>query len=765
MVTVNLTTPKDASVPPTPTDAWVLPGWSQEESVPSHVIGDTTGSVRQTSYTTRAASDTDLLVGQPVTVAGAFTSVGAATDVKLIGDLASIAVNDLDSKFLPNRKFPAVPSGFEESALDLVQRMYGRGGVTLPWEGGRGPAHAYYPLRGHSQGFTVDGRNVPYQQSTWDGSGYKDETLTPIYHGEHACMGVQFIRLSALATSPYCQVAYPIQSPLSNGTDVNYQAIRIFGSNQGAVINQFLQMNWEGLLSPPTIQIQYNRLGAAVADLNITGFYRQYGAGSNTAITAVSVPVYPSLDPLKELGMVVQWGYLTESESATLRVKAYMYDPTAPPAGAPVVVAQVDLVNAARPEGTENSRIQTGNAGSTSYQGFRDLIVSQTDNSWPVHYPVIPEPDWIVYPNLTQTLMNSTATTGRLSARRTSIPSWEGSGWEYLKMLCSARGLEMKINASGKLDVKTILAPPGVTQTASVTQRLTNLIDAPVLSIEAGNLARSVDVVAHTVVQGTTIFTTAEQYRLRDLSITMEEDSTSNIVLQLPPGEYFRGALNVTLVDSEEKVRDWYRIVEHGGSMEASIRNGNLLVLAIHGPHDGGVTSNIGPGPWTITEIGLRNMGFIEFPETITLYTGAPESMIGREKGGDVDNPFLGSTADVWNCSTWLISAEGSPRVTLSFTVSANDRSRYTVGQLVSYGWGVFRVMNVASGKSTSTISCEWFATQASQTANWTGLTANDWNTYWAGQRAYDVFLRPLASSAPVKNPQPFVRSYPSESK
>jgi hypothetical protein len=119
----------------------------------------------------------------------------------------------------------------------------------------------------------------------------------------------------------------------------------------------------------------------------------------------------------------------------------------------------------------------------------------------------------------------------------------------------------------------------------------------------------------------------------------------------------------------------------------------------------------------------------------------------------------------VFDAASWLISSEGSPHVTLDFTVPASARHLYPVGGVVSYGWGHFRVMDVGTEKAVSRISCDWFATQDQQSANWAGLTANDWNTYWAGKRAYDVFLRPLASPAPVTDPSPFIRAYPSESK
>ena len=80
-------------------------------------------------------------------------------------------------------------------------------------------------------------------------------------------------------------------------------------------------------------------------------------------------------------------------------------------------------------------------------------------------------------------------------------------------------------------------------------------------------------------------------------------------------------------------------------------------------------------------------------------------------------------------------------------------------------GAAVAHVDEVAGRASASASAAAESAGQAQQSAQWVGQTADQWNTFWAGKRAYDVFLRPLASPVPVVDPQPFVRAYPSESK
>jgi hypothetical protein len=757
MVSVNLTTPNDPTNPPPYSEdqIWAFPGWQQEESISPHVIGDQGGTTRQTTFSGRASADSDLIVASDVSIVGNFNSTGVALDTTLVGDVASTAVYDLDSKFLPVRKFPAVASGYEEASMDLVQRLYGDLAVTVPWTGGRGDIHAYYPMRGYNQGFSLDGQNTLYTQN-WGGEGYTGSV--DAYRGEHGCYAPSFYRPTHTVAVPldqrsvYAGYAQIFQNPLFSGTDVNYQALRV-RMTQSVYMEQAIIQKWPSSPQNTTISVKFTRTGTSAGSgtLAISGTYRV--GTTSTAITTVSTPI-TGLTPTKELGMVVQWGYLADTNPATLRVKAYMYDPDSPPAGAPVVVVQTDLLNSVRPEGGSGYLQHNGTEG-----GFRDVIASQTDSTWPVHYPVIPVPDLMRWDQITRSVGGFVG--NGISSRGTSTVEWEGSGWDYLKMLCTARGLQMKLDANGRLEFTTVLQPPGTTQAASVPTPVSDLMDEPTLTIQASNRARSVDVVCHRSQQ-------KGNFELRDLSLTIEEDMAVTAVVTLPPGEYPGDQIDeIQVVDSENRLIRWTSMRYHGASINGSVR-GNLLTLTLAGPDSNRSPSinPIGEGPWTVTGFRMFNTsGFMELPETITLYTGAPESTIGREQGGNIDNPFLGSRADVWNRSTWLISAEGSPRVTLDFTVPARSRSRYAIGQLVSFGWGVFRVMNVVSGKSSASISCDWFTTQATQSPRWTSLTADDWNTYWSGRRSYDVFLRPLAVGSTFYDLQPFVRSYPSESK
>ena len=722
-------------------------GWSQEESASPHVVGDSSGATRQTTFTAQASATSDLLIGKQIGIDGPFDSLGNVLDVTLVGDQVSTSSYDVDSAFLPVRDFPAVASGFEEAALDLVQRMYGAGGVTLPWTG-TGYAHAYYPLRGFSQGFTVDGQNRPYFQGDWGDSVTGASADHSFYHGADAVIPTLFVRIPQ---GVYCRSARPLINPTVVGDKVNYMAFRV---RLGAAADQITtKLNWQysGSALSADCFLRITRTTGTAGTIGIDGNYRQDNAGSLSTITTSTVPT-TGLDMSKEIGFVIQWGYLTTAATgATLRIKIYAYDPDSPPGGAPSVVLQRDLTNAMRTRFVGNNTLISRTAGAgTDYFGFRDVIVSQSGNTWPVHYPVIPEPALIGH-SFTKTFLG-VGSVSPVMSMRLPVPAWSGSGWDYLKMLAAARGLQHRVE-SGVLMFRDLF-PVGT------VVPVTGTVAPPTLRVSAAGRARSVDVIAHGSSSTTNQFDPPNF--VEDASVTVRLNEESTFSISLPEGVYYHGRAAVTLTDNDDVPVSQADLWDRGGRFTPDISIDGLLTFTVRGPKD---AVGLGEGPWRVESVRVTNVGFLNAPDTITLYTGTPDPMVTRDKGGNVDNPFLNSTADVFDRSTWLISSEGSPQVSLSFEVPDSVRSRYEVGQVVSYGFAQFRVMSVRPSRGTTQVDAVWFTTQAQQTAQWGGQTANQWNTFWAGRRAYDVYLRPLASPAPANNPAPFVRVYPSQSK
>ncbi len=117
-------------------------GWQQQENATPHIVGDSSGNTRETTFAADAAATSDLLLGKTITVDGAFESTGTTLDLTLAGDQVSTSSYDVDSLLLPVRDFPSVAAGFEEAALDLLQRMYGSGGRPGCRLGGRGRANS-----------------------------------------------------------------------------------------------------------------------------------------------------------------------------------------------------------------------------------------------------------------------------------------------------------------------------------------------------------------------------------------------------------------------------------------------------------------------------------------------------------------------------------------------------------------------------------------------------------------------------------------------
>jgi hypothetical protein len=732
---------------------WLEQGWTQEEAASPHVIGDESGETRQTSFSAVATADSDLIVGKDIGITGPFSASGIALESTLVGNRLSTSAYDVDTKFLPVRDFPHITTGFEEAAVDALQRLYGSGGVTLPWAG-TGVSHCYYPLRGHQQGYTVDGLDQPYSQNTWgDGVGYDVFGDQSFMWGKAAATASAFIRR---AEGVYCTSARLLRNAIHSGsTRVNYQYFnaRIAAGNG---IRSQLRFDWASSIPSATIWVDLQGTTGTAAEIKIHGTYRVYGTTTATPITPVTVPL-TGLSTANEIAMVFQWGFLTSADNATLRLKAYAYDPASPPGGAPTLVNTVDLPNFTRSVLASQAGIVSQLTPSGAV-GFRDVLISQND-SWAHHYPVVREPNLITM-NFTKTLVGAVdASPTTLSARQSAIHAWHGSGWDYLKMMCSARGLQMKV-------VGTQLAITDLFPIAGV-QPISNVIGEPVLHINAAGRARSIDVVKHATIQSNTFYPASPLRFPGKVTITKQEEQ--RVVIDLPPGDHLIASITLGgITDTTGRIQTYRDIWNAGFRMTPTVDVDGKLTLIIRGPSRENVTwlggSYTGYSPWTVEEIVVGLWGSVEADESITLYTGAPEDMVTRDKGGNVDNPFLCTVADVFDRSSWLISSEGSPMVTLDVDVPSSHRSRYAVGQVVSYGWGHFRVMNVQHSKASTKLTCHWFATQAQQSANWAGQTAAQWNTFWSGKRAYDVFLRPLASSVPVVNPEPFIRVYPSES-
>ncbi len=679
-----------------------------------------------------------------------YRSGETALEVTLQADQAQTSTYDLDSGFLPVRKFPLIGSGHEEAAVDAFQREYKNFSVTLPWQP-RGIVHAYYPLRGHGTGYAADGTGGRYIQPTWgEGVNPAGTTTGSLWWGKSAALTSAYTRLPE---SNYAIATSCLHSSINSGTNVNYQSFRCRVVANSA-IHARINLQWAGNLET-NVDLDIEGTTGTVGQLKLSGIYRQHNASSSLPFTTITQPLV-GLTTDNEIGIVMQWGFLTSAAASTLRVKVYAFDPLDPPIDGtlPATVMTLDLPNAMRASiASQNSTITRNAAGRI---GFRDLILSQSDSSWPVHCPKPPEPDLIDL-DIPITNFLEFSDPAWISLRQGAIYAWEGSGWDYLKMLCTGRGLKMKVNGS-KLDMSSLYPVDSV-------QPLVGAVSPPVLKVQAAGRARSIDVARNTSWESR-FYTT--RLALMDVNIKLELGTEQKYVFDFPTGDHQRGLVTaLEIVDGNGRDQTWWEVWLGNGRMITSIDENGRLTVTFRAPTRENVNwvsgRYTGYGPWTITKLNFGLQGSVARPDTITLYTGAPEEMVTRDKGGNVDNPFLTRSADVFDRSTWLISSEGSPRVSLDFTVGSEYRSYYAVGQVVSYGWGHFRVMSVTEARGTISIRADWFATQAQQTANWSGMTANQWNQYWAGKRAYDVFIRPMGSSVPVVDPTPFVRIYPSE--
>lgn len=723
----------------------LLEGWSQQESASPHVVGDLAGATRQTTYTARARSKADLMIGRTVQADGVMDSTGPVLDVTLTGDDMSTSVYDIDSKFLPVKAFPPVSSGFPEAALDLAQRMLGDGNVaSVPWES-RGVIHAYYPLRGYAQGFEL-GTGAPWVQSWGDaaaGGVWSGTDGREWYWGEHALLPRRWVQRNTGHSGASGPVALRVMwGPVTTGASVNYMALRARFYASGSFVEQDIDI--DGIKLKARIE-SVDGTGTGVK-LRISGQYKR-ADGVTVTITPVEVTDASYSWAGRELAFAVQWGWTTPDAEGTLRVRGYWWDAASPPAGAhpPARVAQADMPTAVRHRLVSNGSFVNTGTRTIVY----DAILSQAPAGLDYHYAAPPATSW-VQDDIPRPWVNQYPSGASMAS---AVGAWTGSGWDYLKHLCSAHGLVMRVDA-GRLRVSAL------TDGTPVPVRGENA--PPVLQLRAGGRARSVDVMKYKATESasTMLGNFMNEPVNHEVKLThtvrMHEDSV--ITATLPPGEYLAGRLTAEIQDAdgaEISGSSWWG---SWGRLATTVEGG-VLTVRVKGPRflvDGG------KGPWTIHKLLIANAGFYVEPSAITMYTGADDSMVTRDKAPTVANPFIVSAEMAYARGAWAAAAAGDPDMVVSFTVNAARRGDYLPGALVRYGHAVYRVMDVKHTRAAAQVTAVRWVTVARRDAAWAGVTVADHDTWAAGRRNLDAYARPLETPT---TDTPFVRAYPSQSK
>lgn len=701
------------------------------------MVGDLSAASRVSAFTANANSTSDLLAGTTVAITGAvFDSVGPVQDVSLDGAAVATSVLDVDSQFLPVRDFPVIASGWEEAALDVLQRAYGAGGATLPWQT-RGLTHSYWPLRGHHEGRTVDGSNQPYQQETWGRAlttdGYHSMSW---YGGLCACPVFDWVRLDS---GVYAVSARPLMNPLT-GSNVNFMHLRVrLGVNSSVRVR--LVREWSGAPTT-TLNVRINRLTGSAGTVDMWGDYREHNTNTLTAIPLTSSDT-TGIDMAAEVAFVVQWGYLSAAADSTLRVRFYAYDPNHPPAAAPVATRTVDLPHAMRGDLESNGSSITRTAGTG---GFRDVILSTTSSFVNV-YPTVTEPDLIAQ-TFTKTMVGATPPTDR-SSMREPIPAWRGSGADYLKHLAAARNLNIRVH-EGRILVEDM---------PQTVRLLSGTVTTPKASVRSTRRAGSVDVIAHESTVSRTFG--GRPNWVDDVNITVRLNEEQQVILPLPAGEWLAGAVTCTFTDNTGKDISQLALHTAGARFAPTVNRDGTVTMRIRGPRV--LEPYLGEAPWQVTSVRVTNQGVFFHPREITLHTAAADEIATQDKASTVQNPFLTSVGDVFDRGIWAAVEAGDPSPLLSFVIPASRRSDYAIGSLVQYGYTIYRVSQLTHTWASTDVTAVRFTTVNHFDTAALGTTLAEYEPFAEGKACREGFTRPL--NTPGGWPAPFVHPYPSESK
>jgi hypothetical protein len=278
-----------------------------------------------------------------------------------------------------------------------------------------------------------------------------------------------------------------------------------------------------------------------------------------------------------------------------------------------------------------------------------------------------------------------------------------------------------------------------------------------------------------------------------DRHITVKQDEVTYVTLEQECyPEYLRNPTPGTVAspgvyvvtDEEGDVVTPSVWTEAGGKITVTNgeRPGQILV-AVHGP----TRLLVGfTAPYSIADaegassLSIMGQGILAKQETITVGTGAPAGVTGREVAVAIDSPFCFNSKITYTEASWAAYVSSSPMQRVSFTFSAlrspgYQNNAFGIGgtalltnSIVQYKDAQYVVESVDANSSTITLKCYRYTKTARNPATgdyaeprlddlWEGKTAAEFDAYWAGYTAQDVTIAPLrfglTLTTPVLNP------------
>lgn len=129
----------------------------------------------------------------------------------------------------------------------------------------------------------------------------------------------------------------------------------------------------------------------------------------------------------------------------------------------------------------------------------------------------------------------------------------------------------------------------------------------------------------------------------------------------------------------------------------------------------------------------ITGKGVIYTKETLRLPTGAVSEVTVEESGATVSNPFLSSTALVYEAGLRAAQAYAGPNYTVNGTTATDVDYNDLLGSVIDIDQGAkFRVENVTVSPQGESFSGRMDTTMADFNTQWAGKTFADFNALWA---------------------------------
>ncbi|KZE41429.1 hypothetical protein [Microbacterium sp. T32] len=734
--------------------------WSVTETVTPFVVSDTTTSIGDATLSVIRTPDTDLVDGNRLGLAHPVPGYDTALPetVNRVGmtgpTQATLNTDSAFGVFISSRmQIPGIETGLPLSALDVACQAAGLLRQTGPNAG-----DDYWSLQGHTVGVssagdilspkTADrsllsangspnyasegGETVLYQEisrhaaaNTWSAAGFPRRVIGGTVQHTRERTYIKF------TINPYTSIA-PVTFSVSFGP-----SFRRIGDNSNIANTTSISVTSNLVSTTGALTVTVLSQDTAAATQTATATTGQIAALARTRPVTVCIEIATVGGALRVRAVAAS----SAGQSSTLTATSQ-----------PLVGELATLYS-------KQWIIQQSTAG----QGFRDLVVaSSTSDRWASFIGT----DYALNPAITPDA-------GASFAAGSPIAPFDGELWDYVKQVCSARGVELASTPSGIIARRPGVRVIDLTGRASASR-----------TISGASVARAVVVTNHRT--KTLDITGSEAWRATSI-YSVDVGQTTVVNLPVPKGirflasprpwyntkvargiyvpavQYLDGYADLeagTVGRYYITAQDGYPVspvqwTNYGGRLTVSVTDG-VATMTLTGPSRAipGVA-----GPFRIGEssnssdyavLRLFGAGVTTRPTEVTLPSGACPRETRVETGSTVTNVAIGNIGEVYNAAAWVAQRTSGPSITLTAQMPMGLLGGWAAaaGSLVTWEGNVFRVDGVSYANGVGTLTCSKLSRLSDMPGK--NRTLAQYASDYAGMTLHDYAIRPLDLAAPA---------------